>query len=166
MNNMEESGDSCPDILVNKPRHWLVDKITLPAGAKRNFDGMEWHWMAASNMPADTEMKPGLLTYKRVPVERKSEIIFRAGNQVYLLDNNEGKTWVMKTYRDDHGQTYDNIKDLGSRYKSLPEGYSFRVAALEKDLILKPTEGAATVMQDEFENTFDYLGDGSANYIP
>ena len=23
-----------------------------------------------------------------------------------------------------------------------------------------------TVMQDEFENTFDYLGDGSANYVP
>jgi hypothetical protein len=24
----------------------------------------------------------------------------------------------------------------------------------------------ATVMQDEFENTYDYLGDGSSNYVP
>ena len=40
------------------------------------------------------------------------------------------------------------------------------VEVLEKDLVLKPTGGTATVMQDEFENTFDYLGDGSANYIP
>lgn len=72
----------------------------------------------------------------------------------------------MKTYRHAYDQTYDNIKDLGSRYKSLPDGYKFRVKTLEKDLVLKPTEGTATVMQDEFENTFDYLGDGSSNYIP
>ena len=72
----------------------------------------------------------------------------------------------MKTYRDAHGQTYDNLKDLASRYNSLPEGYSFRVKTLEKDLVLKPTGDKATVTQDEFENTFDFLGDGSANYIP
>ena len=60
----------------------------------------------------------------------------------------------------------DNIKDLAGRYTSLPEGYRFRVEILEKDLVLKPTEGTATVMQDEFENTFDYLGDGSSNYVP
>jgi hypothetical protein len=40
------------------------------------------------------------------------------------------------------------------------------VKVLEKDLVLKPTGGLATVMQDEFENTFDYLGDGSPNYVP
>jgi hypothetical protein len=185
LNNMAETGDSCPDSLVNKidlkglkehfnmdgiyfnkPRHWIVDKITLPVGAKRKLGDMEWYWMAASHMPAKTEMKPGFLTYKHVPVERKSTIIFRAGNQVYLLDDPEGKTWVMKTYRDDHGQTYENIKDVGSRYKKLPDGYRFRVETLKKDLVLKPTEGTATVMQDEFENTFDYLGDGSSNYVP
>jgi hypothetical protein len=185
LNNMAETKDSCPDSLVNKidmaglkehykmdgiyynkPRHWILDKITLPVGAKRNFDGMEWYWMAASHMPAETEMKPGFLTYKHVPVERKSTFVFRAGKPVFLMDDADGKTWVMKTYRDAHGQTYDNLKNLASRYKSLPEGYSFRVKTLEKDLVLKPSTGKATVMQDEFENTFDYLGDGSANYIP
>lgn len=185
LNNMAETGDSCPDSLVskidmpglkahfkmdgiyfNKPRHWIVDKITLPVGAKRNFDGMEWYWMAASHMPAETEIKPGFLTYKRVPVERKSTLVFRAGQPVFLLDDPEGKVWVMKTYRDAHGQSYENLKDLAGRYKSLPEGYSFRVKMLEEDLVLKPTTGKATVMQDEFENTFDYLGDGSSNYIP
>ena len=185
LNNMAETGDSCPDSLINKvdlaglkehykmdgiyynkPRHWMVDKITLPVGAIRNTDGMDWYWMASSHMPAKTEMKPGFLTYKHAPVERKSTITFRAGKPAHLLDDPEGKTWVMKTYRHDYGQTIDNIKDLASRYKKLPEGYSFRVEVLEKDLVLKPTGGTATVMQDEFENTFDYLGDGSANYIP
>ena len=185
LNNMAETHDSCPDTMVNKidmegleqhfrldgiyynkPRYWILDKITLPVGAKRNFDGMEWYWMASSHMPAETEMKPGFLTYKRVPVERKSTLVFRAGKPVFLLDDPEGKVWVMKTYRDAHGQSYDTLKDLASRYESLPEGYSFRVKVLEKDLVLKPTGGLATVMQDEFENTFDYLGDGSPNYVP
>ena len=72
----------------------------------------------------------------------------------------------MKTYRDAYDQTYDKLKDLPGRYNKLPEGYKFRVVTLEKDLILRPTEGTATVMQDEFENTYDYLGDGSSNYVP
>lgn len=153
-------------LYYNKPRSWILDKISLPVGAKRNFDGMEWYWMASSHMPVKTEIKPGFLTYKHVPVERKSTFIFRAGKPVFLMNDSDGNVWVMKTYRNDYGQTYENLKDLGSRYKKLPEGYRFRVVTLEKDLVLKPTEGTATVMQDEFENTFDFLGDGSSNYIP
>ena len=77
-----------------------------------------------------------------------------------------GDVWVMKAFRADHGQTYETLNNLGSRYTALPEGYSFRVQELEKDLILRPTSDTATVMQDEFENTFEYMGDGSSNYIP
>ena len=55
---------------------------------------------------------------------------------------------------------------ISKKMEKLPEGWSFRVETLEKDLVVRPTEGAATVMQDEFENTFDYLGDGSSNYVP
>jgi hypothetical protein len=185
LNNMAANGDSCPDNLVNKvdfaglkehykldgiyfnkPRRWMFDQIKVPVGAIRNFDGMDWYWMAASHMPTSVKMEPGFLTYKRAPVERKTELTYRAGKPVFLMDDPEGKVWVMKAFRDSYGQTYDNLKDLGSRYKSLPKGYRFRVTTLEKDLVLRPTEGTATVMQDEFENTFDYLGDGSSNYVP
>ena len=42
------------------------------------------------------------------------------------------------------------------------------MAELDRDLHLAPTKsgGKATVMQDEFENTYDFLGDGSSNYLP
>ena len=74
----------------------------------------------------------------------------------------------MKAYRDSYGQTYDSLSTLGEKYQRLPAGWKFRVAELDRDLILSPTKagGTATVMQDEFENTFDYLGDGTANYLP
>jgi hypothetical protein len=72
----------------------------------------------------------------------------------------------MKAFRDSYGQTYESLYNLGERYKELPAGYDFRVAVLDRDLILKPTGSIATVMQDEFENTYDYLGDGSSNFTP
>lgn len=185
LNNMKKTRDSCPDevlaklgmkglkerykldsVYFNKPRHWIMDEMLIPVGAIREIDGMDYYWMAASHMPASVEMKPGFLTYKRVPVERKSTIIFKAGKPVFLMDDPDGKVWVMKAYRDSYGQSYDTLKDLAKMYKQLPEGYSPRVKVLEKDLVLKPTGGVATVMQDEFENTYDYLGDGGSNYIP
>lgn len=185
LNDMATTHDSCPDNLVskidftgqkehysldaiyfNKPRYWIGDQLKVPVGAIRSIDGMDWYWMAASHMPTSVKMEPGFLTYKRAPVERKTQLTFRAGKPVFLLDDPDGKVWVMKSYRDDHGQSHESLKDLGSRYENLPEGYSFRVETLEKDLVLRPTEGTATVMQDEFENTFDYLGDGSSNYVP
>ncbi|VGO12458.1 hypothetical protein PDESU_01011 [Pontiella desulfatans] len=185
LNGMEKTKDSCPDELLskldieglikhykldgiyfNQPRHWIMDEMLIPVGAVRELDGMDYYWMASSHMPANIEMKPGFLTYKRCPVERKSTFTFKAGKEVFLLDDPDGKVWVMKAYRDSYGQSYETLKDLGKRYKKLPEGFSTRVKVLEKDLVLKPTGGVATVMQDEFENTYDYLGDGCSNYIP
>jgi hypothetical protein len=106
------------------------------------------------------------MRYKRTPVERSTTITYRAGKPVYLLDDPDGKVWVMKAYRASYGQTYESLESLGSRYKSLPPGYKTRVVVLDRDLVLKPTGSVATIMQDEFENTYDYLGDGSANFVP
>jgi hypothetical protein len=185
LNNMKKTNNSCPDDLLakldfdglkanykldgiyfNKPRHWIMDEMLIPVGAMRVIDGMDFYWMASSHMPADIVMKPGFLTYKKTPVERKSTMTFKAGTPVHLLDDPDGKVWVIKAYRDSYGQTFETLKDLGKRYKKLPEGYTFRYKVLDKDLVLKPTGGVAHVMQDEFENTYDYMGDGCANYLP
>jgi len=185
LNDMAATRDSCPDkllnkvdleglktqykldaIYLNKPRAWMFDEIKVPVGAERNFYGMDFYWMAASHVPKGMNFEPGFLTYKRAPVERKTELTYKAGKPVFLLDDPDGKVWVMKAFRDSYGQTSENLKDLGGRYKNLPAGWKFRVATQTQDLILRPTAGTATVMQDEFENTVDYLGDGSSNYVP
>ena len=74
----------------------------------------------------------------------------------------------MKAFRDSYGQTYETLSKLGERYKKLPARWKFRVVTLDRDLVLAPTKagGTATIMQDEFENTFDYLGDGTASFLP
>ena len=52
----------------------------------------------------------------------------------------------------DPSQTYESLKDLGSRLTP-PPGWKFRTVVLEQDLILTPDEGAAKITQDELGNT-------------
>ena len=188
LNYRDDVLDSCPDDLVgrldldalknehkvvatylNKPRFWVYDHLKVPVGPVREFNGLKGYWMGLGLIPKDADVKnPGWLTYRRSPIERMTEITFEAGKPVFLLDDPDGKQWVMKSYRDDYDQTYESLSTLGERYKRLPAGWKPRVAQLDRDLVLAPTKagGTATVMQDEFENTYDFLGDGSSNFVP
>jgi hypothetical protein len=125
-------------------------------------------WVAASHLkkPEGDLNDKSWLRYKRTPVERSTTITYKAGKPVFLLDDSDGKVWIMKAYRASYGQDYNSLQTLGERYKNLPAGYKFRVATLDRDLVIKPTGAVATIMQDEFENTFDYLGDGSSQFVP
>ena len=155
-------------VFFNEPRFYIYDRLEVPTGLERNFNGLKMNWVASSHMkkPEGDMSDKSWLRYKRTPVERSTTITYRAGKPVFLLDDPDGKVWVMKAYRDSYGQSYETLSSLGERYKELPKGYKFRLAVLDKDLILKPTGSVATIMQDEFENTYDYLGDGSSNFIP
>ena len=188
LNYRDDPLNSCPDELVdhldldaykhqynvlavylNKPRFWVYDHLMVPVGPVRDFNGLKGYWMGLGLIPKDADVKkPGWLTYRKSPIERKTEIIFREGKLVHILDDPDGKPWVMKAFRDSYDQTYESLATLGDRYQRLPSGWTFRVAKLDRDLVLAPTQagGTATVMQDEFENTFDYTGDGTASYLP
>jgi len=65
----------------------------------------------------------------------------------------------------DPGQTYDSLKDLGSRLQS-PPGWKFRAVVLQQDLVLTPDNGAAKITQDELGNTYDRVGGPYSNYTP
>ena len=60
----------------------------------------------------------------------------------FLLDDPEGNTWCMKSASliVDPDQTYESLKDLGSRLKPA-EGWSFR------DLVLTADDGSVNITQ-------------------
>jgi hypothetical protein len=62
------------------------------------------------------------------------------------------------------------LPDLGSKFKSLPAGWQFKVKTLDKDLTISPpAKGGhkAHVMADEFDNVYEGCGyDAACNYIP
>ena len=65
----------------------------------------------------------------------------------------------------DPKQTYDSLKDLGSRLKPAP-GWKFRTEVLEQDLVLTADNGAVNITQDELGNTYDRVGGPYSNYKP
>ncbi|HWR94414.1 MAG TPA: hypothetical protein VN192_04355 [Flavobacterium sp.] len=156
-------------VYLNKPRFWTFDQMDIPVGPKRNFNSMEAYFMGLGIIPKDADVtKPGWLTYRKSPVDKKTILTYRSGTTVFIMNDETGKPWVMKSYRDDYEQTFESLSTLGKRYKKLPEGWKFRVVVLDRDLVVDPKKAGviSLVFQDEFENTFDYIGDGSASFVP
>ena len=65
----------------------------------------------------------------------------------------------------DPHQTYETLKDLGSRLTPAP-GWKFRAVMLDQDLVLTADDGAAKITQDELGNTYDRVGGPYSNYTP
>jgi hypothetical protein len=53
----------------------------------------------------------------------------------------------------DPAMTQESLLDLGERL-SLPPGWSYRTRILDEELIVDTTSSIATVLQDEFENSY------------
>jgi hypothetical protein len=85
----------------------------------------------------------------------------------FLLDDPGGDSWCMKSASlavDPH-QTYQSLKDLGSRLQPAP-GWNFRAVVLDQDLVLTADDGAVKITQDELGNTYDRVGGPYSNYKP
>ena len=66
--------------------------------------------------------------------------------------------------------TIDNLKDIGPRLTTLPEGWTFETKVLERDRIFDTTksDGWASIVRDDLECTYQACGydsDTSANYV-
>ena len=65
----------------------------------------------------------------------------------------------------DPSETYDSLKDLGSKLKLAP-GWKFRINVIDQDLTIKAVDGIAHIVQDELGNTYDLCAGGSSNFKP
>jgi len=99
--------------------------------------------------------------------QRDTQLGINKGSPAFLLDDPEGNTCCMKSASliVDPNQTYESLKDLGSRLKPA-QGWKFRNVILEKDLVLTPDKGNVLITQDELGNTYDRVGGVFSNYKP
>jgi hypothetical protein len=186
LNGTERTGDSSPDAMlakldvsdlkkryhviatfVNGPRLWTLDWIEVPSGVQHDFNGLKAAWVGKVDLSGMNLKKKGGTAYQPTTIERKTQFGFLAGRPVFILDDPDGKPWVMKSAGliVDPSQKFDQLQDLSSRLKPAT-GWKFRVQKLEQDLILKPESGVAGIVQDELGNTYDLAGPGYSNYKP
>jgi hypothetical protein len=154
---------------LNGPKLWTPDYTDIEMGEVRDFNGIKAAWVAQLNMGDNAGGVSETTPYKNVTIARKSELGWRKGTTVVLLDDTEGNTYILKGFQLGLKPqfTYEQFVAAGqSNFKKLPAGWKFRVKTLDKDLIETPENGIATIMADEFFNVYDKTGPGMSNYKP
>ena len=85
---------------------------------------------------------------------RTTRAVFSSGHTVYELVDPRGGIYDMQSYSvQTTAQTEASLSTLGSRL-TLPAGWSFRARTLTEDLRITAVNNLATVVQDEFNNTY------------
>ena len=154
---------------LNGPKIWLPDWTEIDMGVERDFNGIKASWVAQLNMGDNAGGVAESTPYKPMSIARKSGLGWNKGTTVWLLDDPDGNTWIMKGFQMGlkPQYTYDEFVTAGqSQFKKLPSGWKVRVKTLDKDLIETPEGGMATIMPDEFFNVYDKTGPGMSNYKP
>jgi hypothetical protein len=152
----------------NGPRGWTFDSVALPVGPVETFEGIETRWWGAGELPKGVDLKVAHMTpYEELKSHRKSTFTFEAGEPLFILDDPDGTPWVMQAYSKilDPDLTYAELSDLAAKLNP-PEGWSFRVATPEQDLIISTPEGFNWIVQDELQNTYDACKEGACNIQP
>lgn len=140
---------------LNGPRHWLLDglgtKVAVIEPVFRDFNGITMRRIAVVNLGAD--YAPG--SYVERKINRGAVFFWDAGKKVYELVNPDGLAYVMQArcIGVDPTISEESLDTLGDKL-SMPAGWSYRVRVLDKELVVDTTAHVATVLQDEFENTY------------
>jgi hypothetical protein len=142
-------------VKLNGPRHWVLDglgsKVETIEPVLRDFNGLTMRRIATLNLGQEPAGQP----YSIRHVNRGAQFFWDAGSTVYELVDPTGRAFVMQAYciGVDPSLNLDNLKDLGSKI-NVPEGWTFRTRVLDEELVCDTTAEAATVLQDELENTY------------
>ena len=140
---------------LNGPRHWLLDglgtKVAVVEPVFRNFNGITMRRIAVVNLGAD--YAPG--SYVERKINRGAVFFWDAGKKVYELVNPDGLAYVMQArcIGVDPTISEESLDTLGDKL-SMPAGWSYRVRVLSEELVVDTTAHVATVLQDEFENSY------------
>jgi hypothetical protein len=154
---------------INGPKLWMLDTIDIPLGAEEDFNGKKIPWVAVLHLSKEQLKTLGKFSYATMQIERKSQFSYKKGTTVFLIDDANGNTWVMKGFElglKPRWTFEEFAADPASKFKQLPAGWKFRTKVLDQDLIMIPASGIATIMPDEFFNVYDKTGPGFSNYKP
>lgn len=142
-------------VKLNGPRHWMLDglgtKVAMVEPVMREFNGLMTRRIAVVDLGNNPQATP----YTERHVARGSVFYFDAGKPVYELVRPDGTAYVMQArcIGVDPNMTEESLETLGSRL-DLPDGWTYRSRVLDAELVVDTTADVATVLQDEFENSY------------
>lgn len=140
-------------VLLNGPRHFLMDSVTAETGARRTFGGIPMTRVAAIPIRTAADLDRSLYTDRTIA--RDNVWRWKAGRRVFELVAPGGDTYVMQSYAliADPALTLAELPGIGPRLTTLPDGWRYRTRTLRRPLALG-ADGRATVLQDDLLNTY------------
>ena len=158
---VEEYKQENPDTVaakLNGPRYWVMDRLegsgVSTTGEEFTFGGIAMALRAqlhSSVKEAIVEDRPW------VPhqVDRETRYTYNAGELVYELTSPDGAIYIMQSYSQqvDSSLTIDQLPSLAPRLTFPTPDWTYTAHRLEHDYLLI-TNGVATVIQDNFLNTY------------
>jgi hypothetical protein len=142
-------------VKLNGPRYWTLDgfgtKLQPVEPIMRDFNGIMMRRIAVVELGPEPKLGP----YNAMKVNRQVIFFFDAGQTVHELVDPEGLAYVMQALcvGVDPTMSVESLDTMGERL-AMPEGWSYRSRVLAEDLIIDTTTTLATVLQDEFENSY------------
>lgn len=140
-------------VLLNGPRYWLmneIDKQQQGPQITKTFGGIEMMQQATVLL---SSMNPA--PYVANKVSRNTVFVFHAGEEVYELIDDHGRSWVMQTWSQvvDPDLSREDLPRLADRLE-LPPGWSYRARVLTSELRVDTRAQAAQVLQDNLTNSY------------
>lgn len=133
-------------VFKNGPQWWSMDEVAVMASEPVMVAGTEM--VFGANLPPGTMETP---KYKVFNPAKYQNLTWKAGKPVYQLVDPDGHVYVVQG----HKIPVKRMATLGKEMKKLPEGWTYRVKTLRKDLVmnLTPHEPIPSV-QDEFDQIY------------
>jgi hypothetical protein len=144
--------------LKNGPRYWTLDTIVSdirPTAPTTMFGPIPMFRAATVDLGPSL---PDQTAYTSRSVNRETVFRFRAGAEVYELTDPDGRQYIMQSYAlvKDPTLTIDELATLGSVLHP-PAGWTYRSRVLDQSLDVFSTDGVATVIQDELQNSYQRI---------
>lgn len=139
-------------VLLNGPRHWLMDKAVGHPLGTQTFRGQKLHKLATISLRGADALKQRL--YVDRTIARTNVWTWNKGRRVYELLAPGGDRYLMQSYSQivDKKLGLEDLPGLGTRL-ALPDGWSYRTRVLRKPFVLR-ADGRATITQDDLTNTY------------
>jgi hypothetical protein len=142
-------------VVLNGPRHFLMDSVTATPGRVRAFHGERLRRVAT--IPIRSAADLARTPYTDRIIERGNVWHWKKGRRVYELVAPGGDVYVMQTYSQivDRSLAIGKLRALGRRL-DLPTGWRYRSRVLRRPLDVG-ANGEATIVQDELQNTYQLV---------
>jgi hypothetical protein len=139
-------------IIKNGPQWWSMDKVGLMGSEPVKVAGVDM--VFGANLPPGTM---GMQKYSVFNPAKYQYLTWEAGKPTYQLVDPDGHVYVVQG----HKIPVERMATLGDEMKELPEGWTYRVVTLEKDLVMNLTPAhAIPSVQDEFDQIYIRIPEG------